>query len=58
MATTFETVSLHYMVRLLKANYSAVLGAVKALGLRGRVQNGERVWTRAEFEQIKTRLSN
>lgn len=57
MKTTMKTVSLHYMVRMLKATYSQVIAAFHALGLRGRVINGERVWTADEAEQIRIHLA-
>lgn len=56
MDATFKTMSLHYMVKLVGANYSDVLGAIKATGLRGHMVRGERVWTNEEFQQIKQKL--
>ena len=58
METTFDMMTLHYMVKLLKASYSDVLGAIKALGLRGRQADrySDRVWTRAEYQQIRAHL--
>ncbi len=56
MKTSFETVSLHYMVRLLGRTYSEVLDAALATGLKGRVKDGTRVWTREEVETIRRHL--
>jgi hypothetical protein len=56
--TSFANLTLHYMVKLLGATYSDVLGAIKALGLKGRRNDlkAPRVWTGAQFRQIKTYL--
>jgi hypothetical protein len=33
-----------------------IIEAIKATGLKGRLRNGERVWTEAEFNQIKAAM--
>jgi hypothetical protein len=50
-------ISIHDLVRRLGTTYAAAFDAIKATGLRGRVVNGTRVWTRDEVEAIRAALA-
>lgn len=45
--------TIHQMAEETGGTYYPVLQAIKATGLKGRLRDGERVWTQAEFAKIK-----
>jgi hypothetical protein len=48
--------TIHQMAAQTGGTLFPILQAIKATGLKGRLRNGERVWTSAEFAQIKAAM--